>query len=261
LRTAPASRLRSVCGVLLAGGMVWLILEISGSARWQWLIHWNPWLILLAILPARGFSPVHVRPTAASGNCCRTTCSSPNWRWALISFLAILAYLLISAAIARVIGLSIVAPPQPGGWPTLAVPGAVSFARNLLFTAVFEEPGWRGNLLRHLRDQCWPLTASLLVWFPRMLWHRTAGSQWRSGPPLTGWLQIRMAFLMPMTILLTWIYNRSRRRLVCTALFHAALDTFPFVLPWLPPMLGLVFVWRSVPSMIVCGAATLSMTR
>ena len=72
-----------------------------------------------------------------------------------------------------------------------------------------------------------------------------------------------MAFLMPMTILLTWIYNRSRRRLVCTALFHAALDTFPFVLPWSPPMLGLVFVfvWRSVPSRIVCGAATLSMTR
>jgi hypothetical protein len=242
--------------------MVWLILEISGSARWQSLIHWNPWLILLAILPAWILSGAW---------------SSDSGIRELLAHDVQLTKLALGADFVsrhpRV--PAHLRCNRPGNWPVhscaaaarrLACAGrsGVSFARNLLLTAVFEEPGWRDNLLVIFRTNVGRSQRACSFGFPDPV-ARTAGSEWRSGPPFTGWLQIRMAFLIPMTILLTWIYNRSRRWLVCTALFHAVLDTFPFVLPWSPPMLGLVFVfvfvWRSVPSRIVCGAATLSMKR
>ena len=233
---------------LVFGGVVWLVCWVifevcpPGSAGWRWPIHWNPRSIALAILPAWILSGAL---SSDRGICelLRTMWIPQDWRWPLISFFAIPAYLLIPAAGARVIGLLLVAPPHPDGWLSLAVFGTASFARNLLFTSVFEEPGWRGTLLHHLQARRSPLTASLFVWFPWMLWHAPLDLTGGSAHTFTGWLQIRAVFLIPMAILLTWIYNRSGRSLFCTSLFHAALNTFPFVLPWSPPMLGLVFVW------------------
>src|SRR5207253_2385170 len=118
-----------------------------------------------------------------------------------------------------------------------------TFVRNFLFTAVFEEPGWRGTLLPQLQKKHSPLMASLLVWFPWMLWHAPLDLSGGAAHTLMGWLQIRVIFLIPMTILFTWIYNHSGGSLLCTGLFHAGMNTFPFVLPWSPPMLALVFVW------------------
>jgi uncharacterized protein len=160
-----------------------------------------------------------------------------SWWWVAISFLSIPLYLLIPAALAQWIGMPVIVPPHWKDW------GALAFGRNLLFTALLEEPGWRGTLLADLQKTRSPLVASLMVWFPWMLWHAPLDLTGGAAHTLVGWLQIRVIFLIPMTILLTWIYNRSGGSLLCTCLFHAALNTFPFVLPYSAPMLGLVFVW------------------
>jgi membrane protease YdiL (CAAX protease family) len=137
----------------------------------------------------------------------------------------------------------VTAPPHPNGVAALVPLAAASFARTFLFTAVFEEPGWRGTLLCRLQDKHSPLIASLLVWLPWMLWHAPLDLTGGAAHTLVGWLQIRVVFLIPMSILFTWIYNRSGGSLLCTGLFHSAMNTFPFVLPSSRPMLGLVFVW------------------
>jgi membrane protease YdiL (CAAX protease family) len=160
-----------------------------------------------------------------------------KWWWLPISFLAIPAYLVVPAAIAHFIGMPVIVPPHSKDW------GALAFARNFFLTAVLEEPGWRGTLLAQLQKTRSPLVASLMVWFPWMLWHAPLDLTGGAAHSLIGWLQIRVIFLIPMTILLTWIYNRSGGSLLCTCLFHAALNTFPFVLPYSAPMLGLVFAW------------------
>jgi membrane protease YdiL (CAAX protease family) len=222
----------------------WLALEIAppGGGGLQWPMRWNPWTIPLAMLPAWILSGAWSsdRGIREFG---RTMWTARDWWWPLVSFLAIPAYLLIPAGIAGLVGLPLTAPPRPNGLAALAASGAASFARNFLFTAVFEEPGWRGTLLRQLEYKHSPLTASLLVWFPWMLWHAPLDLSGGAAHTVAGWLQIRVIFLIPMTILLTWIYNRSGRSLLCTSLFHSAMNTFPFVLPWSPPMLGLVFAW------------------
>ena len=220
------------------------VLEIlpPGVPALQWPVRWDPWAIVLAILvgwiaSAAWSSDGGIR--ALMGRLLIPT----SWQWTAVAMLAIPAYLLLPAAIARVAGWPVVAPPHPNGYAALVWLAVFLFARNLLLTAVLEEPGWRGTLLRHLQEKRSPLTASLLVWLPWMLWHLPLDLTGGAAHTLAGWLQIRVIFLIPMTILLTWIYNHSGGSLFCAAVFHAVLNTFPFVLPRSRPMLGLVFVW------------------
>jgi membrane protease YdiL (CAAX protease family) len=238
--TRPSRRFAYFAVICL---IAWLVLEIAppGVGGLQWPIRWSPWTIPLAMLTAWILSGAW---SSDSGVCelQRMMWTARDWRWPLISFLAIPVYLLIPAAIARLVGLPLTAPPQPSGVAGLVTFGAVSFARTFLFTA-FEELGWRGTLLLRLEDKHSPLTASLLVWFPWMLWHAPLDLTGGAAHTVAGCLQIRVIFLIPMAILLTWIYNRSGRSLLCTSLFHSAMNTFPLVLPWSRPMLGLVFVW------------------
>lgn len=239
--TQPRRRLASFAAVWL---IAVLVLEIAptGGGGLDWPIRWSPWPIALAMLPAWVLSGAWSSDRGIR-ELLGALWRARNWRWPVISFFAIPAYLLVPAGIAKLAGLSLTAPPEPNGLAALAALGAVSFARNFLFTAVFEEPGWRGTLLRQLEHEHSPLTASVLVWFPWMLWHAPLDLSGGAAHTVAGWLQIRVIFLIPMAILLTWIYNRSGRSLLCTGLFHAAMNTFPYVLPWSRPMLGLVFGW------------------
>jgi len=233
---------------LVCFGLVWLIawltLELSppGRGGYVWPIRWNPIMMLLATLPAWIFS----RAFSADGGIralLHSIVVPRGWRWPVIAFLAIPAYLLIPAGLARFIGMPLVFPPHHESVAMAVAIGGLSFARNFLFTAAFEEPGWRGTLLSQLQRNHSPLVASLLVWFPWMLWHAPLDLSGGMAHTFAGWLQIRVIFLIPMSILLTWVYNRSGRTLLCPVLFHAALNTFPFVLPYARPMLGLLFVW------------------
>jgi hypothetical protein len=54
---------------------------------------------------------------------------------------------------------------------------------------------------------------------------------------------IRVVFLMPMTIILAWFYNRCGANLLTVVIFHAAMNTFPFLLPNYPPAYALVILF------------------
>jgi membrane protease YdiL (CAAX protease family) len=54
--------------------------------------------------------------------------------------------------------------------------------------------------------------------------------------------------MIPLAIILTWIYNRSGRSIQATALFHASMNTCPYVLPYSQPGMALLFVWAAYAS-------------
>jgi membrane protease YdiL (CAAX protease family) len=159
----------------------------------------------------------------------------PGWRWPLIATLSMPAFLLIPAGIAHLAGLPLVHPARGGA--------VLMFVRQFLAPGLLEEPGWRGWLLPYLQQRRSPLTASLIVWLPWALWHAPLDFTGGVGSNWVTYVQVRVVYFIAITVLLTWLYNRSGGSVLVTALFHAGFNTFPFVLPYCPPFLALIFVW------------------
>jgi membrane protease YdiL (CAAX protease family) len=169
-----------------------------------------------------------------------------NWRWQAASFFFWPLMLLVPAAIAHLFHRQLVWPQQRDTvWLSAAYAG-ISFLSNFLFTAALEEPGWRGFLLPRLQQRFSPLLASLLVWFPWALWHAPLDFHRPFRFTLVNYLLIRVVFLIPITIILTWFYNRSGANLLTVVIFHAAMNTYPTVLPNYPPGYVLVIVFAVI---------------
>ncbi len=240
---------------------------ISLTARLLWFgLLWAPcWAIYVVSDKMRGVTPIlslrfglivallaaipawigsgAVASDAGVWDLLRTLTVPQNWRWQLVAFFSFPAILLIPTAILHTFGVAVAWQRPSRGLRLFAAYGALMFLRNLFFTAYFEEPGWRGFLLPRLQRRFSPLLASLFVWLPWALWHAPLDFSGGVGHNLVYYVQVRVILLIPITIIMTWLYNRSGGNILSTALFHAGMNTFPFVLPYAPPALGLIFVW------------------
>ena len=197
---------------------------------------------LLAMIPAWILSGAFTRDSGVR-DLLHTFVQPGNWRWQAFAFFFWPVILLVPAVIVHLFHGPLVRP-QPHGtlWMSAAF-GGISFLSNFLFTAALEESGWRGFLLPCLQQRFSPLLASLLVWLPWALWHAPLDFHRPFRFTLVQYLLIRVVFLIPITIILTWLYNRSGGNVLTVAIFHAAMNTFPFVLPYSPPAFGLVIVF------------------
>jgi membrane protease YdiL (CAAX protease family) len=200
---------------------------------------------LLAMIPAWILSGGFTRDPGVR-ELLQTLVHPSNWPWQAVAFFFFPAILLIPASFANYFHGTVIRPEPHGTlWLSTAF-GGVSFLNNFLFTAALEEPGWRGFLLPRLQHRFSRLLASVFVWFFWAAWHAPldfsggVGSSWRS------YLLIRVIFLFPMTIILTWLYNRSASNLLSVVIFHAAMNTFPFVLPYSPKALSLLFLFAVI---------------
>ena len=169
-----------------------------------------------------------------------------NWRWQVVSFFFWPVMLLIPAGIAHLFHRPLTWPQHRDTIRLSAAYAGISFLSNFLFTAALEEPGWRGFLLPRLQQRFSPLLASLFVWFPWALWHAPLDFHRPFRFTLVNYLLIRVVFLIPITIILTWFYNRSGANLLTVVIFHAAMNTFPFVLPYYPPAFAIVILFAII---------------
>ncbi|MGA2696361.1 MAG: type II CAAX endopeptidase family protein [Terriglobales bacterium] len=213
----------SVCWIVLSLHYLWW----NGAGLG---VHLRPLLLIPSILPAFILFGVLARDQGVRGLTRRLLHAPDKWSaFALLYFPVVLG---IPSAIAYVLGARMIWP-NLGGFTVTAVANATMFfLYNLLFVAVLEEPGWRGFLLDRLETRFAPLAASLLVWFPWALWHAPV-DYYR--PVRFTWVEeilLRVVFMIPTTIILTWLYNRSGRSIQATAIFHAAMNTFPYVVPY-----------------------------
>jgi hypothetical protein len=81
------------------------------------------------------------------------------------------------------------------------------------------------------------------VWFPWAFWHAPLDFHRPARLTLLTYLLIRVVYLIPITIILTWFYNRPSCTLLTTIIFHAGMSTFPFVLPDYQPAFALVILF------------------
>jgi membrane protease YdiL (CAAX protease family) len=239
-RVVPRVLCFSVC-LLLA----WLALDLNIAWRgaWRCPVRWEPWLLFPAAVSAWICSGAFSRDTGI-----RTLLHSlihpPNWKWPVISLLSVPAVLLLPLPIAHALHLPIrLVNPGPSAGPRTAY-GLIAILFNFFIAAVLEEPGWRGFLLKTLQTRFSPLQASLLVWFPWALWHLPMDLVGPIGQSFVSWFFRRVVLFIPLTILFTWLYNRSGQALASAALFHTSL-MFANVLPYALPSMGLALVWAA----------------
>jgi membrane protease YdiL (CAAX protease family) len=189
----------------------WIVLVFTSEwrgVRAHWPVQIKFWLIAPAMLPAWVISGAFSKDRGIH-SLLRSLVHPPDWRWPAVALLSMPAFLLVPSVLVHMFGVPFQWPaPQNSAWMYIAS-GIVRFGYSLLFAAVLEEPGWRGFLLERLQCKFSPLAASLLVWLPWALWHAPLDFGGWVANSLILYLEIRVIFLIPLTILTTWIYNRE----------------------------------------------------
>jgi membrane protease YdiL (CAAX protease family) len=99
------------------------------------------------------------------------------------------------------------------------------------FNATGEETGWRGFALPNMQSHISPLAASLLLNLCWALWHLFPWmAEGRPVFSLGYWVQTYLE-LLPATVTLCWIYNRSKGSILVAGIAHAAANTAYWLFP------------------------------
>lgn len=112
-----------------------------------------------------------------------------------------------------------------------------------------EEPGWRGFALPRLETKFgyWgPLLGTLILGIVWALWHfpQYMMPEWAAqnggfNPPA---MLIYVASVLPITVILTWIYNRTKGSLFMVILAHTSINAFSlYHSAMFPSVTGLVY--------------------
>jgi membrane protease YdiL (CAAX protease family) len=137
---------------------------------------------------------------------------------------------LIGAGITVLLGGEVTSPLDEHSVSGLAALIILSFLYGALVSGgVNEETGWRGFVLPRLQRKYPVLVAIIIVWFFWALWHIPYDIG--TGTPLSAILLNRILFNFIWTVLMVWLYNRTRGSLLAPVLFHPAMNTFGDLLP------------------------------
>jgi len=111
------------------------------------------------------------------------------------------------------------------------------FSVSTVFTSVLiaglgEELGWRGFALPRLQALFSPLMASVLLAGVHFFWHLP--TYWLGQGIHNVPLVYAVGFMVPWTVIYTWVYNRSGGSLLFAVGFHAISNTFLSVVRFMP---------------------------
>ncbi len=149
----------------------------------------------------------------------------PDARWVVLSITLLPGLLLIAWLLVNV----------PGGrWEISALRGGVlesawivlvCFAHNLLLGgSLGEEIGWRGFLLPELLRRMSPVAASVTLGVVWGLWHLPIDLYAGFGAEGLMAVVVRIIYALPLTMLFTWFYLRTKGSLLVAMLLHTSLN-------------------------------------
>jgi uncharacterized protein len=96
-----------------------------------------------------------------------------------------------------------------------------------IFTSgLAEEPGWRGFALPRLQERFGPLLGTLILGVLWQCWHLPLYlTEWGRGSGMQQ-ISLSVASSVGISILITWVLNRTQGSLLMAILIHAVLDAF-----------------------------------
>ena len=148
--------------------------------------------------------------------------------WALVALLVVPAITLMSVTVDRMLG-GLGAVPDELARVTGGLGGWLTFTAFIfIFSPLPEELGWRGFVLDRLQQERGPLASGVILGAVWTLWHLPLfwikGSYQHSlgiGTPLF-WLF--MLEKIPQSVIMTWIYNNTRRSTLAAVIVHFAVN-------------------------------------
>jgi membrane protease YdiL (CAAX protease family) len=96
----------------------------------------------------------------------------------------------------------------------------------LLVGVVGEEVGWRGFALPRLLERHDPIAASVILALPWILWHAPLAvfPEWTGNTPLPQFLAKYVVLILPLSLVFTWFFQKTRRSLLLAVVFHRAFN-------------------------------------
>jgi membrane protease YdiL (CAAX protease family) len=184
------------------------------------------------------------------------------WGWSLLALVLVPLAVLLSIVICNILGRQSYAVHQFSATGLVLIGLVViKFLYQLFFfNGTGEEVGWRGFALPRLQSLTSPLIACLLINFIWPLWHVFYwGAEGKSILSLGFWVHTYLE-LLPATVIISWLYNRSKGSILVAGIAHAAANTsFAFfpnldwqVYDWTVAVVALVLIvidrmWKKLP--------------
>ncbi len=145
--------------------------------------------------------------------------------WYLVVFLIFPGILLLSMGITRLLGGQADFFLKNLGIKTVTIILLLEYLRGFLMTGgINEESGWRGFALPRLQARYPVILSAVIVWFFWALWHIPYDIG--RDEPVAWILENRILWNLMVSIIMTWLYNRTNGSILAPALFHPAMNTF-----------------------------------
>ncbi len=152
-----------------------------------------------------------------------------RWRVPVRWYLLVLFAVPVAGVLATLPLSTSVSAPSPG--VLLAVP--LMLVLQFLTTGVAEEPGWRDFAQPRLQTRFGPLVGSLVLGPLWGAWHLPLFlTEWAGWPDVNWWMAAEfVGSAVLLSIVMTWLFNRTAESLPVVMLFHANVNTL-FSLLW-----------------------------
>jgi membrane protease YdiL (CAAX protease family) len=118
-----------------------------------------------------------------------------------------------------------------------------------LLTGGNEEPGWRGFALPALLERFHPALASLILGLAHAAWHLPLMGHYDTS---FGWY---LFDLIPLTVILNWLYLRSRKSVIPVMLLHAGTNVISAFIPTPVDVLGGLGTYMLLRGLVYWGMA------
>jgi membrane protease YdiL (CAAX protease family) len=179
---------------------------------------------ITALLPAFVVSSVFSTNPGVRAHLCTYRKPRGALGYYLLAIVFFPAILLLGNLLSRALGMDVPFSSYPVLDFKLLGMAILFFLYNLIYSGLSEEPGWRGFALPRLQAKFSPLISSLILGVLWAAWHapvRFGGLDAKSfSDTLVEWVLIVL-----VTVIFTWLFNRTKGSILVTALIHPAMNT------------------------------------
>ena len=143
--------------------------------------------------------------------------------WIVLSVLLFPAITLVAKVLTHHPKVGEALIPLSGTWDEIAKRVIALWAIDLLYGgSLGEEPGWRGFALPYLQKKHSPLETSVILGFFWAVWHAPLDISHGFGLSGFGAVVARFIWTIPLTILFTFFYNRTKASVLVAILLHTS---------------------------------------